>query len=135
MNVRAYNDGDFERVRAIHRGSGFLFDLPDLSSPGVFSRHVVSDGTDIVMAAFLRRSAEAVLICQPKWRTPAWRFAALQQLHGACHEDARRAGVGEVNAFLVPEVEKLFGHRLLRMGWKRYGAEDWKCYSFEVKGG
>lgn len=133
MNVREYSDDDFERVKALHHLSGFGYALPAFSSKEFFSRRVVSDESGVAMAAFLRRSAEAFLICNPNWRNPAWRMEALRQLHGVSREDAAENNIAEVNAFLPPDVAKRFGRRLSRLGWQLYDNAEWKCYSFEVR--
>lgn len=84
------------------------------------------------MAAFLRRTAEVYLICDPKWRTPAWRMEALRQVHTVCHEDSRNAGIADVVAFLPPEITAKFGKRLKKMGWASYTGDEWKAYSFPI---
>lgn len=85
------------------------------------------------MAAFMRHTAEAYMVCDPTWRNPAWRMEALRQLCRVCNDDAREAGVKEVMAFLPPSVTKKFGKRLDRMGWNHYLGEEWRCYAKEVE--
>lgn len=132
MQVREYTDGDLEQLRRLHSESGFGYTLPALSGEEFFSRRVVSHKEGIAMAAFLRHTAEAFLICDPTWRTAAWRELALRNLQTACRHDAGAKGISEVNAFLPPKIEKQFGRRLLRLGWKHYVDEEWRCYSVEV---
>lgn len=132
MIVREVTAHDIPKIEALHRRSGFVFDL-DTSSEGLFSRRVVSDGDRIAMAAFLKRTAEVVLVCDRDWKNPAWRAEALRQLQEICEGDCRHAGIAEVNCFLVPSIAKNFGRRLTRMGWKNYGSESWKCFSFDVR--
>ena len=132
MIVAEYTGADLERIKTLHRQSRFEYALPDLSDASVFSRHVVRDGTDIAMAAFLKLSAEAYLVCDPSWRNPAWRMEALRQLQEAGRIDAERQGIASVHAFPAKEVEKHFGRRLQRLGWKLVDSD---CYVSEVKGG
>lgn len=132
MNVRQYEASDLSKIQALHRASGFRYDLPDLLGQEFFSRRVLADGDRLTMAGFLRLTAEAFLVCDPGWRTPAWRMEALRQLHTVCHRDAAEKGIAEVNAFLPPQVERQFGRRLKRMGWKFYDGEEWKCFSYKV---
>jgi len=130
--LREYTDDDLAKIKELHRLSGFRYDLPDLSGKEFFSRRVVADTSGIGMAAFLRRTAEVFIICDPAWRNAAWRFEALRQLHTLCREDARNEGIAEANAFLPPQIAKKFARRLREFGWKSYTDEEWKCMSFEV---
>lgn len=132
--VRHYSENDLAQVKALHASSGVKYDLPDLAGQELFSKRVVLDESGIVMAGFLKLTAEAYLICRADWRNPSWRDLALRTLHETCRKDAADQGVTEVNAFLMPEIEKKFANRLLRMGWKRYVGPEWRCYSFNVGG-
>jgi hypothetical protein len=130
--VREFEPADLERVEALHTASGFAYVLPDFSQPEFFSRRVVSDESGVRMAAFLKLTAEAFLIADARWKTPAWRFEALRQVHTVSWADAKNCGVAEVNAFLPPQIAAKFGKRLSHMGWKRYQGEEWRCYSYDV---
>src|SRR5690348_11029065 len=103
MQVRAYTEADLERVKDLHSRSGFRYALPDFSGEEFFSTRIVADKDGIGMAGFLRRTAEAFLICDPNWRTAAWRELALRNLQTACRKDAADEGIAEVNAFIPPE--------------------------------
>ena len=126
MNVQAYSDWDFEQIKRLHAKSGLDYQLPALSDTEFFSRRVVRDGSGIGMAAFLKLTAEAYLICDPKWRNPAWRFEALRQLSNQSNSDAKDAGVTEVVAFLPPRMVTTFGRRLGKLGWGKV-RNDWQC--------
>ena len=132
MQVREYTEADLSELRKLHSKSGFRYPLPDLSGAEFISRRVVGGESNIGMAAFLRLTAEAFLICDPNWRTAAWRELALRKLQTVCRQDAAERGVAEVTAFIPPEIEKKFRARLLRLGWKRYLGDEWKAFSFEV---
>ena len=132
MIVRQFEPGDMDEVRRIHGLCGFDYALPDFSGKEFVSRRVVQDRNGIGMAAFLRLSAEAFLIADPQWKTPAWRMEALRQVQAVCTGDARHAGVAEVEAFLPPELAEKFGKRLTRMGWQK-AREGWTPFSFKVK--
>lgn len=127
MRVREYSDEDFETIRKLHEQSGFDYRMPPLSSQEFFSRRVVEDNSGFGMGAFMRLTAEAYLVCNPEWRTPAWRFEALRQLCHVCNDDARNRDVKEVGAFLPPQAEVKFGKRLIKMGWGMC-REDWHYY-------
>lgn len=132
MIIRPYTEGDFEQIRELHRESGLDYDLPSLSGEEFFSRRVVGDGEGVGMAAFLKLTAEAYLICNPKWRNPAWRFEALRQLSMQCNDDARRKKVTEVTAFLPPPMVSTFGRRLGKLDWKKV-RNDWQCIYHQVE--
>lgn len=117
MIVREYSEADFGRVTEMHRQSGFDYRLPTLSSQAFFSRRIIWDNESIGMAAFLRHTAEAYLICDPTWRNQAWRREALRKLSSICHDDAKQEGVKEVVAWLPPEIDQAFVNRLSKLGW------------------
>ena len=131
MQVRAYTESDFDQIKELHAQSGLDYVLPSLSSEEFFSRRVIRDDAAVGMAAFLKLTAEAYLICNPKWRNPAWRFEALRQLSRQCNDDARGEGVTEVCAFLPPKMVQTFGRRLGKLGWNKI-RNDWQCVYHEV---
>jgi hypothetical protein len=132
MLVRQYTEADFAQIKELHSASGFDYKLPSFSSKEFFSRRVAGDGKTVGVAAFLRLTAEAYLICNPRWRNPAWRFEALRQLSYECNADARSAGVQEVNAFLPPKMVAGFGRRLDKLGWEKT-RNDWRCVFHKVE--
>lgn len=126
MDIREYTESDFEEIKRLHDESGLDYKLPPLSRKEFFSLRVVRDGEGIGMATFLKHTAEAYLICNPKWRNPAWRFEALRQLSHQCNNDSRDVGVTEVTAFLPPKMVAKFGRRLGKLGWEKI-RNDWQC--------
>jgi hypothetical protein len=130
--VREYEEDDLEQIKELHARSRIEYSLPDISGTDIFSRKVISDRSGVHFAAFLRLSAEALLVCDSSWRTPAWRLQALRELQCAGRRDCVKHNVGTVNAFLAPAIERRFGARLIELGWQRYKEEEWKCYSCEV---
>jgi hypothetical protein len=131
MRVQQYTEADFDRVKELHGQSKLDYKLPSLSGKEFFSRRVIKDDASLGMAAFLKLTAEAYLICDPKWRNPAWRFEALRQLSMQCNDDAREAGVSEVCAFLPPKMVGRFGRRLGTLGWQKI-RNDWQVVYHEV---
>ena len=131
MIIRSYTDSDLSRIKELHAQSKFDYSLPTLSRESFFSLRVIEGDGNVQMAAFMRHTAEAYLICDPAWRNPAWRMEALRQLSRVCNDDARDVGVQEVNCFLPPEVESKFGKRLVRMGWTGI-RNDWHCFYKKV---
>ena len=131
MIVREYTEADFSRIKELHGQSGFDYKMPTLSSDAFFSRRVVEGDDTIGMAACLRLTAEAFLFCDPRWRTPSWRFDALKQLCRICNDDAKQIGVQDVVAFLPPDIDGKFGKRLTQLGWDR-ARDKWTSYSKAV---
>lgn len=125
MIVRQYKEQDFDRIKEMHEKSGLNYSLPPMDT--FFSRRVVDSEDGVGMVSLLKLTAEAYLICDPNWRTPAWRMSALQGIDAVCNEDARQKGVLEAVAFIPPSIEKTFRRRLERMGWNR-NKPSWHSY-------
>jgi len=80
----------------------------------------------IVMAAFLRLTAEAYLLHDASAGTPRQRWQNLLALHEAARRDATTRGLDDVQAFLPPRVARAFGRRLARLGWRQ---DPWPCFT------
>src|ERR1700675_3459529 len=125
MIVREYEDADLDRIEEMHKRSGLKYPLPSMDD--LFSRRVVESDGKVGMVSLLKLTAEAYLICDPEWRTPAWRMEALRQIQDVANDDAKQRGVVEAVAFVPPGIEKTFRRRLERMGWSR-NKPSWKSY-------
>ncbi len=130
------------QLRAIHSAQGFDYALPDLRNPLFVTKLVMTSGGPasavvaqhaaplqrgstqssatqddaIVGAAFLRLTAEAYLLLDPRAGTPRQRWQWLLALHAAAERDA----------WLPPPIATKFGKRLARLGWLRDDA--WTPY-------
>jgi hypothetical protein len=80
----------------------------------------------IVMAAFLRLTAEAYLLHDASAGTARQRWQNLLALHEAVRCDAAARGLDDVQAFLPPRVARSFGRRLARLGWR---PDPWPCFT------
>jgi hypothetical protein len=80
----------------------------------------------ILGAAFLRLTAEAYLLLDPRAGTPRERWQWLLALHAAAERDAWQRGLEDVHAWLPPPIAKKFGKRIERLGWLRDDA--WTPY-------
>ncbi len=80
----------------------------------------------ILGAAFLRLTAEAYLLLDPRAGTPRERWQWLLALHAAAERDAWQRGLEDIHAWLPPPIAKKFGKRLARLGWLRDDA--WTPY-------
>ena len=81
---------------------------------------------EIVGAAFLRLTAEAYLLLDPREGTPREHWQWLLALHEAARRDAWQRGLEDVHAWLPPPIAKKFGRRLAGLGWRRDDA--WTPY-------
>jgi len=132
MLVREYQDSDLAQLRAIHVAQGFDYALPDLSNPLFVTKEVLASDGAIVGAAFLRLTAEAYLLLDPRAGTPRKRWQWLLALHAAAERDAWQRGLEDVHAWLPPPIAKKFGKRLERLGWLRDDA--WTPYCKKLLG-
>ena len=139
MLIREYTEGDLEALRSIHAAQGFDYTLPDLHNPLFVTKLVLSDGNvakssdRILGAAFLRLTAEAYLLLDPRAGTPCERWQWLLALHEAARRDAWQRGLEDVHAWLPPPIAQKFGRRLERLGWRR--DDSWMPYSTRLSVG
>jgi len=156
MRIREYTEQDLSALRAIHAAQGFEYALPDLRNPLFVTKLVLFDENvappfraasvplsdeaasrdaglkpgaareRILGAAFLRLTAEAYLLLDPRAGTPRERWQWLLALHAAAERDAWQRGLEDVHAWLPPPIAKKFGKRLARLGWLRDDA--WTPY-------
>jgi hypothetical protein len=82
--------------------------------------------SEIIAAVFLRLTAEAYFLVDPRAGTPRDRWRALLLLHEAARGDANRRGLDDAHAWLPPQVARQFGRRIEQLGWTR---EPWPSYS------
>src|SRR6266849_5043440 len=138
MLVREYQESDLAQLRAIHATQGFDYALPDLSNPlfvtklvlaksdSVSEQHNAAHDDALIGAAFLRLTAEAYLLLDPRAGTPRQRWQWLLALHAAAERDAWQRGLEDAHAWLPPPIAKKFGKRLARLGWLR--DDTWAPY-------
>ena len=126
VTVRAYTEDDLESLRAMHAAQGFGYAFPDLGDPLFLVRTIVEEEGQPRMAAFLRLTAEAYLLADPREGSPRQRWRWLLALHEAVRHEAAARGLADVQAFLPPRVARAFGRRLAALGWRR---DPWTCYT------
>jgi len=83
-------------------------------------------------AAFLRLTAEAYLLLDPRAGTPRERWQWLLALHAAAERDAWQRGLEDVHAWLPPPTAKKFGKRIARLGWLRDDAWTPYCKRLDI---
>jgi len=113
----------------MHAAQGFGYAFPDLSDPLLLVRSVVEEEGRPRMAAFLRLTAEAYLLANPREGSPRQRWRRLLGLHEAVRQQAAARGLADVQAFLPPRVAHAFGRRLAALGWRR---DPWACYTRQL---
>jgi hypothetical protein len=100
--------------------------------PASEDAHAAGEGNcRMVGAAFLRLTAEAYLLLDPRAATPRERWQWLLALHEAARRDAWQRGLEDVHAWLPPPIAKKFGRRLERLGWRR--DDSWTPYSLRLR--
>ena len=140
VQVREYHNSDLAQLRTIHAAQGFDYPLPDLTNPLFVTKLVLTNeeppptrtagdssrgtghgsrDTAIRAAAFLRLTAEAYLLLDPRAGTPRQRWQWLLALHAAAERDAWHRGLEDVHAWLPPPIAAKFGRRLAHLGWQR----------------
>jgi len=95
-------------------------------SRNLSSNHDGGMSNRILGAAFLRLTAEAYLLLDPRAGSPRERWQWLLALHEAARRDAWQRGLEDVHAWLPPPIAQKFGRRLRRLGWCRDDA--WTPY-------
>jgi hypothetical protein len=119
VNVREFTPADIEAIKEIHARRALPFDLPDLTRKLAVQK-VFCHNDEIVMAAFLRPTTEAYIICDKDWSTPWMRWQAFQELHEKVLEQCRVDGIEDTQAVLDPPLNLGFGRRLMQLGWQRH---------------
>lgn len=116
MRVRTYTEKDFARIQKFHSEAKHGFELPDPEHPCVLIRECIVDDRGVVrLAGFARLQANAYLLVDGKWKTPAERLEAIQILEYVMIEKGRVMGLDQVTAQVTPR----FGKRLEDMGWSK----------------
>ena len=159
MLIREYTENDLAALREFLAAQGFDYALPDLRNPLFTTKLVLTQdaaslrqltlGRDdpaernsrdaeataprgkIIGAAFLRLTAEAYLLLDPRAGTPRERWQWLLALHAAAERDAWQRGLEDVHAWLPPPIAGKFGKRIARLGWLRDDAWTPYCKRLE----
>jgi len=113
MRIRQYEKADLELLRKFHSEGKFGFEFPDPEEKQVIIKKCLVDGGKVRMAAFGRLQANAYLLVDGEWKTPAERFEAIQILEAAMIEQAKILGIDQATA----QVTLKFGSRLELLGW------------------
>lgn len=129
--IRNYEPLDLERVRKLHGACGLDYAFPDLDAPSMVVKRVMEGDGEVRAFAMLKLTAEAFLLMDGGWRSPAWRWEALKHLHEDVRQKASCLLLDDVFCAMPPKLEKMFGSRLKALGWER--ERSWPIYSTRVE--
>ena|SRR5215472_2512432 len=129
--LRHYSTQDVDQVKKLHERQGLGYQLPNLEAETMLVRTVIEEDGEITHAAFLRKTAEAFWIFDPR-ETRKRRLGRLLMLHREVSNLAKQAGFEDVHAWLPEQLASCQAlHRtMLRLGWAK---QLWTCYQHEVK--
>lgn len=132
MRVRRLTAEDARAVSALHAGSGFAFQFPELHDPLIEAGCLILDAEDRPLAASVAKRAPEVLLAMRKDGHPALKLRALAMVHEFMREELAARGYKEANCFLPPEIEQSYGRHLQRIfGWQR----SWQGYTMRGANG
>jgi hypothetical protein len=114
-----------QHAAPLQQGSSPLEDSVENESQAQAADGAASS-SKLLGAAFLRLTAEAYLLLDPRAGTPRERWQWLLALHSAAERDAWQRGLEDVHAWLPPPIAKKLGKRIRRLGWLRDDA--WTPY-------
>ena len=126
MEIRPYLQADRPRIEQLHAQQGFAFEFPNLEDPLFHVRLVCERDGKIVAAAFAQLTAEVFGFFDSEAGTPHERYQNLLGLHEVgCRAAWYPGGLSTIHAWLPPQIEKSFGRRLMRLGWRK---SLWPCF-------
>lgn len=132
MNTREFQDGDKERIEAIHQAGGLDYRMPDLDSKMVVAKAVCEDAGQMVGAIALKLQAETYIWLQPH-ASPRVKWDAIRLLQAEILRQAMRAGIEQLVAYVPDCIGKFFGKRMRSLKWTQ-ARDGWQAWALEVRG-
>lgn len=114
MIIREYKESDLPAIQISIANREFAFPFPNPSEQGVVIRQVIEDEGLPVGLGLVQMTHQAWMVIDPNWRTPKWRWEALQSLHVNLSAVCDEKRIAEVNAWTP---SRAFGRRLVSLGW------------------
>jgi hypothetical protein len=112
--IRDYRPEDFERVTEIYQTKGYEFALPDLNTPTMILRKVVTDSDNRVrLCALGDLHLNVMLLVDPTWGTPEDRLRGVMELQAEGFAEAGRMGL----SIAMTQMDGRFADRMKAMGW------------------
>src|SRR6266700_1214079 len=132
MEIRAFCKEDTATLERMHRAQGFQYEFPDLDDPLNFLKIVGEENGCIVNAGIAHLTAEIFFLADNQTGTPRQRFDNLLTMERfGCQVAYQTGGLSDLHLWCPPEIEKAFGRRLLRLGWRR---PLWTNYAKDLQG-
>lgn len=132
MEIRSFRPEDKPELERIHRAQGFAYPMVDLDDPLYFLKIVGEEGGQIVSAAIGHLTAEVFLLADPNAGTPRQRFENFKAIEDlGCKVAYVKGGLNEIFCWLPPQIEKRFGKRLMRLGWRK---PLWPSFAKDLRG-
>lgn len=136
--IREFTVNDLDDVREIHAANG----LPENCFPDLYiqvggerernllftDRYVMEQEDKLIMACFLKATAEIYLVLDHSFGDPRDRYTWLWQMKEFMADRARRRGYEQVSCWIPPDLDKSFGPRLEELGFQK----SWQSYSFNL---
>lgn len=117
MVIRKIRPSDHEKLKALHAKSPAKYELPDFDGINFIMGYVVVDENDDprVLLCF-RRTAEAYVVVDHEFDTPAYRLLGLAELIEAAKPVMTQLGYEDAVGTIGPDVPKSYLRRLARFG-------------------
>jgi hypothetical protein len=126
--ARPYQAKDEAAIKELYAAQGFDYTAPDWNE--MMLSTVIEEDGKILMAGFLRPTAEAYLLLNPHDATPKrirlGQFLIVQKELSAA---AQEAGIETVHCWIPPQVAPHFGKLLQHLGWTH---PLWPCFAKEI---
>lgn len=127
MPIRAYQEGDLDRIRELHAKSGLPPEcFPDLTNPLYFVKVIAETRNRITQAGFIKLTGEAYVLLDHEASTAQQRYATLNSLVAHGLGQAAAAGLNDVSCWVPPTLERSFGKRLEAVGFIK---SPWPAYT------
>lgn len=131
MIVRAYKDGDAEKIAAIHEAQGLDYHMIDLTSPLVVAKNICEDNGEVIAATALKIQAETYLWMSPHC-DPRVKWDAIRLMQRDIVRQAMRLGLEQLVSYVPECVGKFFAKRMKSLKWNR-PRDGWTPWVYEVK--
>lgn len=117
MIIRQIEPRDYDKLRALHAKSPAKYEMPDFEGKNFITGYVVVDDNDEPhMLLCTRRTAEAYVVIDHAWDTPAYRLCALGELIEQMRRIMINLGYDDAMGTIGPDVPKSYVRRLVRFG-------------------
>ena len=112
--IRDLTTEDLQQIQRIHAAKGYDFALPNLSTPTMILKKVVSDENNCArIAAFGDLHLNVLLLVDPTWGTPEDRLRGVMELQAEGFAEAGRMGL----SIAMTQMDGRFADRMKAMGW------------------